>query len=322
MDCSLSTLEIVDYQGKKALKAGPEEHYDNEDHWSLRGKFLTIIFLSIPSRFIPQFLYRAADIVNVFTRGYNRAVHEHLSKMKEHSDLIGTAVPYCEIACSTLVELVICVLRCAFFNLYIDLIAVIAFVGIFLPLDARRLMQRLDALFYVHPVDPYQKMTDFERISNLHAPCMQTKEFRHENNMYRASNKPYSPYTTHSLRLRLMNELTIAKGYFNYELQDIQWLTETLKLPTSFETEAQRILKTDNFDPRRMYNNDPASNIRVNLLLALDELESARLSLLTNPDVKVAHTHLDRIEEILSEVNDCDPRTCFLASMLMDDEQS
>lgn len=202
------------------LEFGPEENYEaNESACDLQGKF-GLILITLPIQYVAQLAYRILDLRNVCRRGYRRAEENHLVNMKREANLIGSAIPVCDIVCSILWQLIASVCQIVFINVYINVVAVVAFVGVFLPRDARRLMSRMDELFYIQPLDPYAPASLFEYFGNLSSVSMQRLEFQAEQNLYRFSSS-YAPNSAESLRLRLQHEIVKARQYYNYDFEPL-----------------------------------------------------------------------------------------------------
>jgi len=237
--CSLSTTKIAHGQhGSNSVELAPNEHYSPECPNSLRAKFAGSSVLAVVCaisiacigkiahviiRPAAQLSFRAIDLIqlNFYTRGYEEALHHHLSKMKTDPSLRGQSLPPSKLVCSVTKYLAYSVAKCVFFPLYLIGIEITSFIGVFLPIDARRAYCRLDQLFYVHPIDPYAPATKFEIFSNLGAPCMQTKEFRKEKNLFRlAPSNMYHPHTPLTLYSRLSNEIEKMRCYFDETLME------------------------------------------------------------------------------------------------------
>ena len=77
------------------LEAGPNEHYTNDDHCTLRMKFIGLFIFQFIYRTPFQIIYRIFDIFSLsfYTNGYNAAEHAHFSEMKEDRTLLGQTLP-------------------------------------------------------------------------------------------------------------------------------------------------------------------------------------------------------------------------------------
>lgn len=146
------------------FEEGPKEHYLNTSSYDLRCKFLSILLIQMPLSALGGFAYRFCDLIQ--GNFYYRSMDQD----------------NCE---AVLKELLYSVAKCALYIFYCVGVECAAFLGLFCPKFARRMVCTLDQLFYVQPLDPLQTPSIFERMYNLIDSSLQTNEFWFENSLFR-----------------------------------------------------------------------------------------------------------------------------------------
>lgn len=223
MECTKYTVN----QG--IIEISPQEHHDFEGEACpvcctntmvspenvLRIKFLVLFFLKLILFSPVQILYRLQDLVTggFYFRGREIAIHKHLSLRLE--ELKGRAVPKYKIAYRVFLEFIKDICRIVLYPLYFIAMEFCAVVGWVCPVRGMCMASRLDQLYYVHPIKPYEKASCLEDLGNLAVPCMQTKEFRKEMYLYRHA-IDYDPDQPLSIYYHLKHLTDKASKYFTY----------------------------------------------------------------------------------------------------------
>lgn len=194
----ISPLEHHDFHGEECCS-----HTFSPEN-ALRIKFLVLFLFKLPIFAPIQILYRLLDFVR---GGFYHRGREAAGYVASTSSIIG----------HVLLELIKDVCRIVFYPLYFIAMECVAVIGWVCPILGMRMASRLDQLYYVHPSTAYIRACCLEQFGNLAVPCMQTKEFRKEMNLFRYASD-YNPWENwRSIRLILEHRLKEASRYFTPE---------------------------------------------------------------------------------------------------------
>lgn len=164
-----------------------EETYDNDDLLTIRCKFTLIGLAGNALTFSLQFIYRIFDLIsfNFIRRGTEKAEHDFLVRLKTTPSLKGRAIPQSEITNACLKELMISIRKIVLLPLGFLAKEFICLFGLLFPYQGRKYFAKVDQFFYVRPLDMFKIESAVISFSNISAPCMQTSQFRKQENLFR-----------------------------------------------------------------------------------------------------------------------------------------
>jgi hypothetical protein len=216
------------------------EEYDDDDPCILRIKFTSLSLCANLLTFPPMLIYRVFDLIslNFIKRGKEKALHHFLVQMKSDESLKGRAVALKEVAIESLKELAISITKIVLLPLGMVAKEFICLFGLIFPFQGRKYFGKVDKFFYVRPLDMFKTQYSLLLFANFSAPCMQTSQFRKQENLFRFYETIRSDISYH---LELTKLIADTQEYYPLDLSELN--PAIFNYSFSKSQEAIRLLK-------------------------------------------------------------------------------
>jgi len=208
-------------RGAHTVDTKTEERYDDDPPWLLRYKFTLIALFGNALTFPLMLVHRIVDVasLNFIKRGTEIAEHLFLIRLKTDSSLKERVVTYEEIKRESKKELLDSIKKIALLPLGFIAKEVISVFGLLFPFQGRKYFAKVDQFFYVRPLDMFELENSFLLFKNFTAPCMQTSEFRSQENLFRfySDNRGIASY-----HLEFSKLIDYGQEFYPYDLSSLK----------------------------------------------------------------------------------------------------